>query len=618
MVPVQRRWKPLRVGVGLGLTLVLAGSALTAPARAETPPVTAAAVDPCPTPMPVSAVRAGMTGDGLTVVRGSTPQAFGVEVLGVVPDGLSAGRDLILVEAFDVNGGHVIDQGGGIWAGMSGSPVYVGGQLLGAIAYGFTLAPSPIAGVTPAENMTSLLDPPGAVKAAAKAPAKVALPKSLQRAIAAKTDAAPPTSLRQLPVPVAVSGLSSRRLDEFQRDANASRLSLRAHAGAGRPAPRAAEALAQPEPGGNFVAAFSYGDLTASAVGTTTAVCGNQALAFGHPWTGQGPVSYGANVGESLAVVRDNTFGSFKWANVGAPIGTVDQDRSIGIRATLGSLPPAVKVTTTIRNSGTGGKRTGTTSVVAPELLPEIATYAALVNFGTVFDEIGDGRATSHWTITGTRANGKTFTVKRSNRWASRTDISAAPAYDLGYALDSLQNTVTEPVRITGVSLDSTVNTGFRQLRITKVAAAVNKGRFGSPELLRVRAGDTIRVQVTMTAFRSTATTTALASLKVPANARGKVGAITVGGGVSLTSSGGEDDEEDLGCLIDEEACDDGSEESLSAVIKGLQTAPQNDDVVITLALGSEESDSLDSVQKVTRRQGQTVTGFDGLEVAVR
>ena len=71
----------------------------------------------------------------------------------MIKDGIGAGRDMVMIKVSDLPGQHVIDQGGGIWSGMSGSPVYVNGKLLGAVAYGFTLAPSPIGGLTPVRKV---------------------------------------------------------------------------------------------------------------------------------------------------------------------------------------------------------------------------------------------------------------------------------------------------------------------------------------------------------------------------------------------------------------------------------------------------------------------------------
>src|SRR6185295_16747770 len=116
---------------------------------------TAAALTPpgdCPTVKPLSSVAEGQRGIGWTVQHGTTREPFRVKILGVLPNGIIAGRDLIIVKISDVAGKDMIEKAGGIWAGMSGSPVYVNGQLLGSISYGFTAAPSRIGGVTPAEQ----------------------------------------------------------------------------------------------------------------------------------------------------------------------------------------------------------------------------------------------------------------------------------------------------------------------------------------------------------------------------------------------------------------------------------------------------------------------------------
>ena len=159
--------------IGSAVALALVAGLLAAPAHAEPidrkAEVAAAIPDApdCPVVLPTSSVRPGMTGEGLTVVRGATPQAFAVEVLGVLENGISSGRDMIIIEASDLPGGQVISAGGGIWGGMSGSPVYIDGKLLGAVAWGFTAAPSPIGGVTPAADMLDLLSLPNPAGSAA-------------------------------------------------------------------------------------------------------------------------------------------------------------------------------------------------------------------------------------------------------------------------------------------------------------------------------------------------------------------------------------------------------------------------------------------------------------------
>ena len=114
-----------------GLALLGAICALVVTGQAS------AAPGECPTIKETSDLSAGMTGTGWTVSQGTTPEEFDVTVLGVLPDAIAPGRDMIIVETSS----PAIDAVGGIWFGMSGSPVYVGGELIGAVAFGLTFGP---------------------------------------------------------------------------------------------------------------------------------------------------------------------------------------------------------------------------------------------------------------------------------------------------------------------------------------------------------------------------------------------------------------------------------------------------------------------------------------------
>src|SRR3954447_12563494 len=112
---------------GLAASSAAAGPGATTPDAVKDP---TAPID-CPAAQPLSGVRTGQHGTGFTVTRGTEPQPFDVEVLGIMPDAVAPGRDLVLVKVSDKPGRPpVIAQGGGIWAGMSGSPVYLGNRLL--------------------------------------------------------------------------------------------------------------------------------------------------------------------------------------------------------------------------------------------------------------------------------------------------------------------------------------------------------------------------------------------------------------------------------------------------------------------------------------------------------
>ncbi len=586
--------------IGSAAALALITGLLTAPASAAPIP----AAPDCPGIVPTSSVTAGMTGQGLTVVRGATPQPFAVEVLGVLENGIGAGRDMIVIEASDLPGRQVISAGGGIWAGMSGSPVYINGKLLGAVAYGFSASPSPIGGVTPAADMLDLLDLPApAAKTRAASPAalqKVSLSAAERKVIAARAEAAVPAgSLEQLTLPMSVSGLTSARIKRFQAEAEKSDLPVFAYAGSRRAAPAATAELARPHAGGNFVGALSYGDVTLAATGTTTAVCDDQAVAFGHPFQYIGASNYGANDANSLSIVKDNTFGPFKLASIGAQFGRVDQDRLAGIRADLSRLPALTPIKSTIRNSDNGKRRRGTTLAADATSLPLITTFGVLSNYDATFDEIGDGRASSNWTITGRRAGNVPFTINRSNAFASPFDVSFDAALDVGDAVSALVSNEFEPVTIDRVSFLSSISTAYQQWTITSLDVSVNGGAFRSPEVLSVPAGATLRVRARMRPYRSTAIKTSLFTMTVPANTSGRVGSLVVTGGAELAGSGYE-----------------ATGSTLNSLINGIKSKPRGDEVVARLDL-----EPLDGGRTLTRtaknRHSQTVIGELDMAVEV-
>ena len=163
---------------------------------------------------------------------------------------------MIVIEVSDLRGRQVISAGGGIWAGMSGSPVYIDGKLLGAVGLRLLLAsPSTIGGVTPAADMLDLLHlPPPRTSPADRHPCRrgqdVSLSTADRRAIEARAEAQVPAgSLQPLTLPMSVSGLTASRLQRFQAKAKKADLPLLAYAGSRPAAPAATAALARPEAG---------------------------------------------------------------------------------------------------------------------------------------------------------------------------------------------------------------------------------------------------------------------------------------------------------------------------------------------------------------------------------
>src|SRR5215475_2876335 len=122
------------------------------PLRADTPQ------------LPISEIRPGMVGIGRTVFSGTQVQEFKADILGVIENVIGTQRNLILAR---LEGGPLAETG--VIAGMSGSPVYIDGKLIGAVSYALGSFPKePIAGITPIAEMTEATALPDSRPAAAR------------------------------------------------------------------------------------------------------------------------------------------------------------------------------------------------------------------------------------------------------------------------------------------------------------------------------------------------------------------------------------------------------------------------------------------------------------------
>ena len=248
--------------------------------------------------MPVSEVKPGMKGYGLTVFRGTQPERFDVEVIDVLHK-FRADQDLILIRTK-----HPLLEHAKAVAGMSGSPIYLQGKLVGAYAYGWTFGKDPIVGVTPIQNMLAELKRPepkpvGERKKSPKsstkkesATEKTDDPFASLRHKARPYKVKPPEKAGIVPLatPLLVGGLSPRALHR-----------LRAELEDFGVVPFAAGGSAQENrgrwkdlryvPGGALGVQLIGGDLSATAIGTITHVHKGKVLAFGHPMMNLGELS---------------------------------------------------------------------------------------------------------------------------------------------------------------------------------------------------------------------------------------------------------------------------------------------------------------------------------------
>ena len=414
------------------VSTVIAMAAATGLLIGALPPAGAQSAAPtdCPQAIPVSELQRGMDATGWTVSQGTEPEPFDAEILGVLQDGIAPGRDLIIVDAHSPE----IDRVGGIWFGMSGSPIYIGNRLVGAISYGLSFGPSTVAGVTPAEDMLDLLSyPPADESAAASAePRTVTMSPSERRSVARQTNSRSrdvSNEFEQLKLPVSISGVGARAIGKIAKLIDKENAPFVPYAGSA--ASTQTTTTTDVHAGDNFAGALSYGDLTFAGVGTATIVCDGKVVSFGHPFDFSGEASLGANQADAITVVKDPVFGAYKLANVTAGLGTLDQDRLAGVRSLLGALPPTIPVTATIDSLSNGKSRTGETAVVDDDYLGFLAYYHVFLNILVTMDEYSGGSAAVDWTIHGTRADGSEWSFERSNVFTSRYSIADQAPYEL-------------------------------------------------------------------------------------------------------------------------------------------------------------------------------------------
>ncbi|HYY77366.1 MAG TPA: hypothetical protein VE644_13720 [Gaiellaceae bacterium] len=535
----------------------------------------------CPRVLAVEDVEIGMTGTGLSVTRGRDPDVFDVEVLGVLHDAIGPGRDMIVVDL----SGPVIDAAGGLWFGASGSPVYVADpvtteqKLIGAVAFGLAGGGSTLAGLTPAEDMVDLVDPGTGGSGLALEREGVRLPRALalRAAASAGISVAQISSFVRLKTPLSVSGLNDRGLRRLQKAVDRQNLPFVPFAGSAVSADSSGPP-AELGPGDSFAAAISLGDVTAAGIGTTTFVCHGQAVGFGHPFNFSGDTTLAARAADTITIVKDPIFGSYKLANVAENAGTVVQDRLAGILAELGDGPSTTPVTSVVTDLDRGRTRSGESRGVLPEFTPFLAFSHLLVNVDVTIDRIGPGNALMSYRITGTRDGGATWQLRRSNRFASEFDISFDSVWEPTLNAELLQGFDGEEIAITGIEVSRLdVAKRYEAYRLLRVLVW-NGRRFVAKDVVRARRGQAIRLRAVLGATHGPGTTKVDLRLRVPRTAR-RDGFIEVGGGGSTFP--------EIPCFFEGEECgEEAGALTFDGLLRTLRRQPRNDALIGSLRLG--------------------------------
>jgi len=410
-------------------------------------------------------LRPGMKGTASTVFSGTEPQDFGVEILGVLP-GFPGPRQSAIIAK--LSGANV--ERTGVFAGMSGSPVYIDGKLVGAIAFSFPFSREPICGITPIKQMIDIFEKgsinqvqrtqePRAVSFAQLAGTewKATLPKP---AISSTSLIAPASEgsrlvplmgqqITPIATPLVFGGISQESLAMFAPQLMANGLLPVSGAGGSAGITPLAKATEKTlTPGTSVSVQLVRGDYSIAASGTVTFRDGDHIYAFGHPFLSLGasdmPMSETA-----VVTVIPNVNNSFKLSVPGAMMGSISQDRASGVFGQLGQAPKMIPVKI---NLHTSRDRSETYSY---EIANDSFLTPLLLNI-TVFNTITSSeRALGDSTITIKGAiNVKGQEPIEVDRRFSAANSPILAAGSVAGPISSLLGSGFDDVQIEGVTLD--------------------------------------------------------------------------------------------------------------------------------------------------------------------
>jgi hypothetical protein len=443
--------------------------------------------------LPVEDLRPGMKGIARTVFSGSEPQEFGVEIIGVLP-GFTGPRQSTIIGRLS---GPNVDKTG-VFAGMSGSPVFIGDRLVGAIAYSFPFAKEPICGITPIQQMIEVFEAgtpriarqphPISYSALASAEWKPPMPKqsmgatSLIAPVSAGSPLAPfmGQQIQPIATPVVFSGISQESLSLFSSElAKSGLLSVSGVGGAAEITPLSRFDDKTLTPGTSVSVQLVRGDYSIAASGTVTFRDGNRIYAFGHPFLSLG----GADMPmaeSSVVTVIPNAFNSFKLAVPGQMVGTISQDRSTGIFGQLGRAPKMIPVKLNLHTSRNQDEQFSFEVVNDEYLTPLLLTITVFNSINARERSLGESTVS----VRGSIAVEGQPTIDVERRFSSaNAPLSAAGA--VASPVMELLTSGFDDVTIKGISLDIVASEERNNATLERI----------SLDRAEVNSGETVEVQ---------------------------------------------------------------------------------------------------------------------------
>ena len=486
--------------------------------------------------MPVSELRPGMVGIGHTVFNGTRVEEFRAHIIGVLDNVIGTRRSLILAR---LEGGPLANTG--VIAGMSGSPVYIDGKLIGAVSYALgAFSKEPIAGITPIAEMTDATMMNSSRPVGAKV--KVEFPLTRDGLTAAFRQAlnwnrpfADRDSDARMNGAASVAGLSGGQIGTLLRPIATPLVmsgfepEIAATLGAafsdqgfvpsgsgGAPGGNRGEmAFEGPlKPGDAVGVEFVNGDLQLGGTGTVTHIDGDKVYAFGHPMYNLGPTEF-PMTRAYVYTVLPSLLSSIKLSSTGEVIGTFLQDRATAIMGNLGSGPRMIPIKLTLE-SDRAPSRTFQFNVVNDQLFGPLMSYASILNTFASYER-QFGAAT--FGVRGTVALKNHDAISFDNLFSGDQPSTGAATYVVG-PIAALMGNDYEKVDLEAIDLTITSTEQPKTATLERVW-------LDDP---RPRAGRTVPLKVLLRSYRGEDVLRTL-PIEIPANASGTLSVLVSDGG---------------------------------------------------------------------------------------
>lgn len=466
------------------LLVALAGSAALCAQTAQPAGPNLANLPPSPPAVtrffPLSQIHRGLQGVAYTVFEGTRPEPMGVEILGVLHNAIGPRQDMILARLEGAKPEYT-----GVVAGMSGSPVYINGELVGALSYRIGMfSKEPIAGITPIQQMLGVeSEPAGPVEDVASGSTTSLVPASA--AVSAPDSTMP--LMQPIETPLIFSGFSAQALQFWKEHAPAGLTPVEGIGGSEsndlQPGPL--------RPGDAVSAVLVRGDLDIAATCTVTYVDPHRMLACGHPITQFGPVSMPMTKAEVVATLP-SPYDAFKIINTTQTIGSITEDRQSAIMGVFGKTARMIPVTLHVTSDGVAPGEEAQQETLHFQVIdqPQVTPTAVMVAVYQGLMQENAYSAITSYRLQGTVRLGGYPSVKLDSLVAP-TDTAPAnllTALQLGLSFSRLYTNAARRTPIESVDLE----VAAIPRRLTAEIKSAQTSR------IEVHAGDTITVNATL------------------------------------------------------------------------------------------------------------------------